>query len=70
MEVEGSGSFGASSLDIEDIGIDMDKDIGSSGIMVYKMSITPVGRIELQVPDIKSSQRFKGQLSRKPVYPD
>lgn len=70
MEVEGSGSFGASSLDIEDIGIDMDKDIGSSGIMIYKMSITPVGRIELQVPDIKSSQRFKGQLSRKPVYPD
>lgn len=67
---QASGTFGASTQDINDIGINMDKAIGDSGIMSYRMSITPVGRIEFQVLDIKTNQSFKGQLSRKPMYPD
>lgn len=69
VSFEGSGVFGASSLDIAGIGIDMDEQLGSSVASPYKMSILRGGRIHFQILNSGINGIFSGRLSKQPIVP-
>ena len=64
---EGSGAFGASTLDISGVGVDLDEQMGSSVALTYKLSIGSAGKIDFKITELGINDSFSGRISRKPM---
>lgn len=65
---EGTGSFGASSLDVEDIGINYDDQSTSlAQAVTYKLSIGSAGKVHIRLLELGLEDTFDGRISRKPM---